>query len=110
MRVKPLPAPLGDLLIAVVLATTLTIETTRGAAEHRLAVPAALLCTLPIALRRRSPLVAFVLALAGLIALLVLLPGFDNDSFGVVVVVVLIFYCVGRYTRGYEAAAAVVLV
>ena len=111
MRVKPLPAPVGDLLIAGVLAATLTIEAATWApAGRRLAVPAALLCTLPLALRRRSPLVAFVLALAGLTALLGLLPGFDNDSFGLVVVLALIFYSVGRHARGYEAAIAVVLV
>jgi signal transduction histidine kinase len=111
MRVKPLPAPLGDLVIAGVLAATVTIEAATWApAGRRLAIPAALLCTLPIALRRRSPLVAFVLALAGLTALLGLLPGFDNDSLGLVAVVVLVFYSVGRHARGYEAVIAVVVI
>lgn len=53
----------GDLVLAVVLAVIFATEVLLwdGALVHR-ALPAALLATLPLALRRRAPLVAFLLS------------------------------------------------
>jgi mannose/fructose/N-acetylgalactosamine-specific phosphotransferase system component IIC len=55
-------------------------------------VAAALLATLPLALRRRLPVVALLLVAIGIEALTQLMPGFDNDSFTLMVAFVLTLY------------------
>jgi len=111
MDVRPALRRHGDVLIALAIAGLLTTEVAVwDAADHALAVPAALLATLPLALRRRIPLVAFVLSTAGFIFVLTLAPGFDNDSAGILAVFVLALFSLGRHTRGLEAVLGGVLV
>ena len=94
----------GDLLIAAILAVLLTVEVLLWPrADHALPVAAALLATLPLALRRRLPVVALLLVAIGIEALTQLMPGFDNDSFTLMVVFVLTLYSVGRHARRVEA-------
>jgi mannose/fructose/N-acetylgalactosamine-specific phosphotransferase system component IIC len=83
----------GDLLIAAILAVLLTVEVLLWPrADHALPVAAALLATLPLALRRRLPVVALLLVAIGIEALTQLMPGFDNDSFTLMVAFVLTLY------------------
>ena len=94
----------GDLLIAAALAVLLSVEVLLWPrADHALPLAAALLATLPLALRRRLPVVALLLIAIGIEALTQLMPGFDNDSFTLMVVFVLTLYSVGRHARRVEA-------
>jgi signal transduction histidine kinase len=93
----------GDLLIAVLLAIVLTTEVAVWeAADHTKAIPAAVLATLPLALRRKAPVVSFLLALAGVAGITVYSRGLDNDSIGFILVIFLALYSLGRHTRGLE--------
>jgi signal transduction histidine kinase len=101
----------GDLLIAVVLTVVLTTEVALwDAADQARAIPAALLAALSLAVRRRLPLVAFVLSTVGIVAVLVFAAGFDNQSVGILAVPFLALYSLGRHTRGLEAAIGGLLV
>lgn len=93
----------GDAVLAGALALSMTLEI-QGWAQDDLAlsVSAGLLSTLPLALRRRSPLVSFVLVMVGLEVLGRLQPGFDNDSMTLVGAYVLTLYSLGRHARGLE--------
>ena len=66
-----------------------------------------------IALRRITPLVAFVLSGLSIELVTELAPGFDNDSAALVITFFLMLYSVGRHTAGIErwigAGAVVVL-
>jgi signal transduction histidine kinase len=72
-----------------------------GAAASSIA--AGLLATLPLAVRRRHPLVSFVLVMLGLELLVRLEPGFDNDSLSFVVAFFVSLYSLGRHAAGTEA-------
>lgn len=93
----------GDLVLALVLAVVFTTEVILWQmADWAVAVPAALLATLPLAVRRRSPLVAFVLSFAGSWTVLHAAPFLDNDSVAFIIVFFVSLYSLGRYTRGVE--------
>ena len=101
----------GDLMISVVLAVMLTTEVVLWpTGDRQIGVVLALLATLPLALRRRLPVVAFLLTATGFIALTRMLPGFDNDSFSLMLVFLIALYSVGRHARRVEAWIAGVLV
>lgn len=105
MNVKRAGRRYGDAAIAIALAVGITLELIAWdkGPELRSSVPAGLLATLPLALRRRSPLVGFLLAMAGLGLITRVAPGFDNDSMSFVLVFFLALYSLGRHARGYEA-------
>jgi signal transduction histidine kinase len=93
----------GDLLVAVVLAAILITEIVRWhPADLALAVPAGLLATLPLALRRKNPLVSFVLVAAGTTGVLLVAEGLDNHSTALVVIVLFAPYSLGRYCSGHD--------
>ena len=93
----------GDLLLAAVLALGITLELLSWAEEDVPAsIAAGLLATLPFALRRRNPLVVFVLVMVGIELVGRFQPGFDNDSMAFVTSYVLALYSLGRYAVGVE--------
>ena len=93
-----------DELFAAVLAVTMTLElaTWAGGSPARV-LAIGWIATLPVALRRRSPLACFVLVMVGLFLLGVLRPGFDNSSMAFVVTYLVALYSLGRYAVGVEA-------
>jgi signal transduction histidine kinase len=94
----------GDLALAVVFAMTMTFELLAWAEDNVTgSVGAGLLATLPLALRRRTPLVSFLLVMAGIELIGRLQPGFDNDSMTFIVAYILALYSLGRHARGTEA-------
>ncbi len=94
----------GDLLLAALLAVLMTVELLSWADQDVPAsIGAGLLATVPFALRRRNPLVVFLLVMTGIELLGRLQPGFDNDSMGFVVAFILALYSLGRHARGTEA-------
>ena len=111
MEVRAVGRRFGDLLISVVLAVMLTTEVVLWpTGDQQIGVVLALLATLPLSLRRRSPVVAFLLTATGFIVFTRMLPGFDNDSFSLMLVFLLALYSVGRHARRVEAWIAGVLV
>src|SRR4051812_33497871 len=111
MDVRAVGRRFGDLMISVVLAVMLTTEVVLWPTGDQLVgVVLALLATLPLALRRRLPVVAFLLTATGFIELTRMLPGFDNDSFSLILVLLLALYSVGRHARRVEAWIAGILV
>lgn len=102
-----------DPLLAGVLATGYTVEILAWVDDGLVAALAAgLLASLPLVLRRRSALTAFVLSMVGTEVVTNLQPGFDNDSVFLVATYLIAVYSLGRYARGAEAwlgAAALVV-
>ena len=93
----------GDLLLAVFLASVLTFEIFRWKpADLVLVVAAGLLSTLPLALRRLTPLVAFLLVVAGVSGLLTFARDIDNQSAAIVAVFFVAPYSLGRHSSGHE--------
>ena len=94
----------GDLALAAFLALSMTLELLAWA-DHDLpaATGAGLLATLPFAVRRKAPLVSFLLVMAGIQMLTHLQPGFDNDSMTFVVAFFVALYSLGRHATGIEA-------
>jgi signal transduction histidine kinase len=94
----------GDAVLAVGLALTMTLELLAWAdPDSAAALGAGLLATLPVVLRRRSPVAMFLLVAVGLELLGRVEPGFDNDSMSLVVVFFVSLYSLGRHTHGLEA-------
>ena len=80
-------------------------------AEHRVASSAAaLLATLPLAVRRRYPIPVFVLVLVGTGTLSSLSPDFDENSGIFFIVFVFILYSLGANTPGRKGWIATALV
>ena len=93
----------GDVLVAAVLAVTMTLELVAWAEDDvAQSVGIGLLATLPLAVRRRTPLVSFVLVMTGLHLLTAVQPGFDNDSMTFVVAFFWSLYSLGRHARGLD--------
>src|SRR3954452_8142772 len=103
----------GDVALALVLACGAIVELVAwGGAPAVSSLLLVLVSTLPLAFRRRSPVVSFVAVQVGLHLLIHLNPGFDNDSLTFVVAYFVSLYSVGRHATGLEAwlAAGGVLV
>ena len=97
--------------IAVVLAGLLAIDIVRwDFGDPAILLPAALLATLPLTVRRRAPLIGFVLSAVGVAAVMWLTSGYDNTTPALVVTFVLTIYSAGRHIRGREAWIAFALV
>ena len=58
---------------------------------------------MPFALRRKAPLVSFLLVMSGIQRLTQFQPGFDNDSMTFVVAFFVALYSGGRHATGIEA-------
>jgi signal transduction histidine kinase len=101
-----------DRVFAGVLAVGLVTEVwVASYAEHRLAsTAAALLATLPLAVRRRYPIPVFVLVLVGTGALSSLSPDFDENSGIFFIAFVFNLYSLGANTYGRQAWVATALV
>ncbi len=103
----------GDALLAGALALAIVAEVLAWEQGITAALPSALLLTLPLVLRRRQPVAAFVLCMTGLELVTRVAPGFDNDSAALVITFVVALYSLGRHAGGREAwlgAAALVVV
>ena len=99
----------GDLALAAVLALSMTLELLAWVADDLApAIGAGLLATLPFALRRKAPLVSFLLVMSGIQLLTQVQPGFDNDSMTFVVAFFVALYSLGRHATGIEAWLGVV--
>jgi signal transduction histidine kinase len=104
MNVKEAGRRYGDVAVASLLAIGMTLELVAWEPpDLGTAVPFALLATLSTSLRRRTPLVAFLLTMAGIEGITTVARGFDNDSLTFIVVYFLAIYSLGRHARGHEA-------
>lgn len=93
----------GDVALAVVLAVLFTVEVIRWeSADPAVAVPAALVATLALSMRRKAPLIAFLLSFAGSWTVLRAAPSLDNDSAGFIIVFFVSLFSLGRHSRGHE--------
>ena len=101
-----------DQVFAAVLAVGLVTEVwTASYAEHRVASSAAaLLATLPFAVRRRYPIPVFVLLLVGTGTLSALSPDFDENSGVFFIAFVFNLYSLGANTPGRQGWLATALV
>ena len=104
MDVRSLLRHHGDPLLGLVVAAVFVTEVVlwEDAALSR-AVPGALLAGLPLAFRRRSPLLMFVLVGVGIDLTTRYAPGLDDQSMGIILAIFLSLYSVGRHARGVEA-------
>jgi signal transduction histidine kinase len=94
---------LGDPLLGVAVAALYAVEISRWDADRAgVVVAIALVGGLGLALRRRLPLAAFLLAAGSINALTVVVPGFDNDSAALVITLFVSLYSLGRYAIGVE--------
>jgi signal transduction histidine kinase len=94
----------GDVLLAGALAVAMTVELVSwGAAALRVGLGSGLLATVPVALRRRNPLVSFVLVIFGFQLLAQVQPGFENDFMSFVLTFLVALYSLGRHATGTEA-------
>jgi signal transduction histidine kinase len=94
----------GDVLLAAVLAVLMVLELLSWVDDDLArSIGVGLLATLPLVVRRRNPIVSFLLVMLGLELLGELQRGFDNDSMSFVVVFFLALYSVGRHATGVEA-------
>ena len=75
-----------------------------GPADPLQAIPAGLLATLPLALRRKTPLVSFLLVWAGMVGVMVFANGIDNDSIAFIAIFFVALYSLGRHTSGHEVS------
>lgn len=111
MDIPPWVSRHRDLLIAGVVTAVLVFDAVRwDFVEPSKSVPAALLAAVPLALRRRLPLVSFVLCGSGFALILVLTVEGDSTTVALIAVQLLTLYSVGRYARRLEAWVAAVLV
>jgi signal transduction histidine kinase len=103
LDVKGLGRRYGDGVLAGLLAVTMTLELVAWEPPHlSTALGFGLLATAALALRRRTPLVAFIVTMAGIEGLTETAPGFDNDSLTFIIVYFLGLYSLGRHARGHE--------
>ena len=102
----------ADLTLALVCAVGLQVEAWSASyASHRPALTLlGLVATVPLALRRRYPLPAYLCIWLSLGAITKVAPGFDNSSIFFVITFVLALYSYGANARGREAWAAAVLI
>ena len=109
MDVRALTSRYGDALLAAVIATGMVVELIRWSDDDLLrSIGAGLLASAPLTVRRRHPLVSFVLVMLGIELIAHLEPGFDNDSMAFVVAFFLSLYSLGRHATGTEAWLGVV--
>jgi signal transduction histidine kinase len=109
MDLRALARKYGDAVLAAVLAAAMTAELVAWVDEGLApAIAMGLLTTLPLALRRRVPLVSFVLVMLGIQLLVQYQPGFDNDSMSFVLAYLVALYSLGRHAAGTEAWLGVV--
>ena len=91
----------GDLALAAVLALSMTLELVAWAEDGlAAAIAIGLLATVPLALRRRTPLISFLMVMTGVQLLVRSQPGFDNDSMAFVVTFFVALYSLGRHAAG----------
>ena len=94
----------GDWLLAGALAVGISVELVSWADSGKpTALACGLIATVPLALRRRLPLVSFVLVMLGIELLTHVQPGFDNDSMLFVLAFFVALYSLGRHATGVEA-------
>lgn len=101
MEIRRLLSRYGDALLAVVLAAVFTVEVVAwDAAALPVAALFAAASALALAWRRSAPVLAFLVAIAGMTGVMRTAPGIDNDSLGIIVVIFVALYSLGRWTRG----------
>ena len=104
MNVRSFTRRYGDSLLAGVLTVLISAELLSWVESG---LPTALACgvlaTVPLAWRRKLPLVSFVLVMLGLHLMARVQPGFDNDSSSFVVAYLVTLYSRGRHASGIAA-------
>lgn len=94
----------GDLLLAAGIALLYAVELLLyPGADRAAAIPLGLVAGGVFLVRRRLPLVTFVVAMVANAAVLRFAPAFDANSISFVVVFVLSLYSLGRHAAGHEA-------
>ena len=94
----------GDTFVAVGLAVLYTSELTSWEPAYlQVAIPCALIASLTLSLRRRLPLVSFVVVMAANYLVLLFAPGIEGHSIAFLAIALLALYSLGRYARGTEA-------
>jgi signal transduction histidine kinase len=110
-RPRRLLSRYGDLALALVLGLWMTTDVLlRPDGREVPAVTSGLLATLPLAGRRRSPLLSFLLVLAGLVGLARIVPATYDDSAPFLVVSLLALFSLGAHATGMQFWAAVAAV
>jgi signal transduction histidine kinase len=104
MAYRELVARYGDALIAVGLAVLYVVELVNYPGAHLdLTIPLAVAACLPLALRRKAPLLVFVVVttLNGIVPAIA--TDFDGNSISFVAVLLFNLYSLGAHARGVEA-------
>jgi signal transduction histidine kinase len=111
MRTFRLVRDHADLALALACAIAMQVEVWFGSyASHRPALSLlGLLATLPLAVRCRYPLAAYLSVWLAFVAITRVSPDFDNSSLVLVIAVVFALYSYGANARGRQVWAAVVL-
>ena len=93
----------ADLLLGAAVVALYTVEITRWDADLAGPVIAvAFVAGAGLALRRRQPLVGFLLSAGSIEGITTVAPGFDNDSAALVVTMFVSLYSLGRHAVGIE--------
>lgn len=103
----------GDAVLGAVLAGIAAVELLVDGSDAPVrAIASMAVCGLGVSLRRKAPLVAFLVTSAGLFAVSWFQRGWDDESIVFVVFYFVALYSLGAHTRGRAvwAAAAIVLV
>jgi signal transduction histidine kinase len=108
---KQLARTYGDSAIAGVLAVSFCIELVSWPdADLAGAIPAALLATLPLAMRRTQPLLTFLLTFGGIFITGLFAPGIDDGGITFLAVFFIALYSLGAHARGRELAVAYLVI
>ncbi len=99
-----------DLVVAIALGTGYVVELLLyDRTDRPVALPFAVVAALMLALRRRIPLVTFLVVSAANFGVLHWAPGYDNNSAMFVVIFLFNLYSLGANARGLEALLGVLL-
>lgn len=94
----------GDRVLVAALAVAFAVELLRWDEENlALTLPVAIVACLTLLLRRRLPLVVVVLVLVAMQLLDHLAPGFGDEAISAPVLMLVAFYCLGRWSTGAQA-------
>jgi signal transduction histidine kinase len=101
--IRPFLRRAADPLLGLAVTLLYAVEIlAREGARPSLLLAVAAVGGVGLSLRRRSPLVGFLLAAASILGITQIAPGFDNDSLALVVTFFVSLYSLGRHTSGME--------
>jgi signal transduction histidine kinase len=101
----------GDTVLALSFAALLIVELAQmGHGGQATVILLALAATLPVAVRRRFPIVTFVLVWSGVCGLTWIVPGFVDATFGYALVLMFVLFTVGAEVPGRQVWLAVIVI